>query len=118
MSLSSLMNVSRNALQSYQMAIDVTGGNIANINTPGYSRERAVLNSVGSVNMNTDNGQIGVNVASVERVYDEYLDNQIVGQTQVLGYNQKKSDVLSGIEGIFAENGSGASDLLSKFWNA
>ena len=118
MSISSLLNTAKDSLQSYQLAIDLTGGNIANVNTPGYSRQRAVFNAVGAVDVGSGRGQIGVNVTSIERIYDEYLDNQVANQSQVLSYNEAKSDLLNRIEGIFVENGGGASDLLNKFWNA
>lgn len=118
MSISSLLNTSRDSLQSYQLALDLTGANIANANTPGYSRQRAVFNSLGTVDVRAVNVQIGVKVTNVERIYDEYLDNQVNDQSQKMGYGEAKSDVLNRIEGIFAENGGGASDQMNKFWNA
>jgi flagellar hook-associated protein 1 len=117
-SISSLLNTSRDSLQSYQLALDLTGANIANANTEGYSRQRAVFNSVGRADVGAVSVQIGVNVTNVERIYDEYLDNQLADQSQKVGYGEAKSDVLNRIEGIFAENGGGASDQLNKFWNA
>jgi flagellar hook-associated protein 1 len=117
-SISSLLNTSRDSLQSYQLALDLTGANIANANTPGYSRQRVVFNSVGRADVGAVNVQIGVRATNVERIYDEYLDNQVVDQSRKIGYGEAKSDVLNRIEGIFAENGGGASDQLNKFWNA
>jgi flagellar hook-associated protein 1 FlgK len=104
-------------MQSYQLALDLTGANIANANTPGYSRQRAVFNSVGRADVGAVRVQIGVSIANVERIYDEYLENQVVDQSQKMGYGETKSDVLNRLEGIFAENGGGASDQLNKFWN-
>jgi len=45
--LSSVMNVAKDALLSHASAINITGSNIANVNTPGYSRLRPVFSSVG-----------------------------------------------------------------------
>ena len=118
MSISSLLNTSKDRLLSYQLALDLAGANIANVNTPGYSRQRAVFNAVGKADVNAVRVQIGVNVVSVERIYDQYLDNLVVEQSQVMGYNEAKSDVLNRVEGIFAENGGGVGDQLNKFWNA
>lgn len=117
-SINSLLNTSQESLQSYQLGMDVTGGNIANVNTPGYSRQRALFTAKGTVDIGAASVQTGVNVTSVERIYDRYLENQVSKQAQVLGYNQAKSDTLNSIEGIFAENPGSASDLLNKFWNA
>lgn len=118
MSIGSILNTSKDSLLSYQLAIDLTGSNIANVNTPGYSRQRPVIQSVGSIDLGSDRAQVGVNVVSIERIYDEYLENQVVKQTQVLGYGEAKSDVLERIEGIVEEREGGPSDLLNKFWNA
>lgn len=118
MSINGLLNSTQESLQSYQLAIDVTGGNIANVNTPGYSRQRAVFTAKGAVDVGAASAQIGVNVTSVERIYDSYLDSQVVKQSQVLGYNQTKSDFLNRVEGTFAENTGSVSDLLNKYWNA
>jgi flagellar hook-associated protein 1 FlgK len=106
------------SLQSFQLAIDLTGANIANANTDSYSRQRVVLSAVGSADVGGVSVQIGVNVASIERVYDEYLDNQVVDQSQVIGYGEAKSDVLNRVEDIFTETKDGLSDKLDKFWNA
>lgn len=118
MSVSSLLNTTQESLQSYQLGIDVTSGNIANINTPGYSRQRANFAAKGAINVGGLSAQIGVSVTSVERIYDRYLDNLVSKQAQVVGYNQVKSDFLNRVEGTFAENSGSAADLLNKFWNA
>ena len=118
MSLNGLLNTSRDSLQGYQFAIDLTGANIANVNTPGYSRQRAVFESVGKLDVNSVQAQVGVQLSGVERIYDAYLNNQVADQSQVVGYSQAKSDVLDRVEGIFAENDGSASDLMNKFWNA
>lgn len=118
MSINSLLNTSCDSLQGYQFAIDLAGANIANVNTPGYSRQRVVFQSVGTLDVGAVRAQIGVKVSSVERIYDTYLNNQVADQSQVVGYNQARSDVLDRLEGIFAENVGAASDLMNKFWNA
>ena len=43
MSLSATMEIGRNGLRIYQVANEVTAENIANVNTPGYSRQKVVL---------------------------------------------------------------------------
>ena len=118
MSLNGLLNTSYNSLQGFQFAIDLTGANIANVNTPGYSRQRTVFQSEGTVDVASVQAQVGVQVSGVERIYDAYLSNQVVNQSQMVGYSQAKSDVLDRVEGIFAENGGAASDMMNRFWNA
>jgi flagellar hook-associated protein 1 FlgK len=119
MSINSLMNVAKDALISYQMAIDVTGANIANVNTPGYSRQRAVLNSVGVVQVDSQIVQLGVEVVAVERIYNAYTEAQTVEQAGMVGYSEARMDTIDRVETIFNETGDGGlNDLLSQFWDA
>ncbi|HLA27710.1 MAG TPA: flagellar hook-associated protein FlgK [Syntrophales bacterium] len=118
MSINGILNTATNSLLTYQLAIDLAGSNIANVNTPGYSRQRPVIQSVYSVDLGSNRAQVDVNVAKIERIYDEYLENQVVKQAQALGYGEAKSDFMGRIEGIVGEGTGGPSDLLNKFWNA
>lgn len=119
MSLSGLLQVSRSALSSYQMAIDVTGGNIANVSTPGYSRQRAVLSTTGGVQSGATSSQMCVEVTKVERIFDNYLETQIVGQQQKAGYSETESSFLGRIEGVFNDlNNTGLNDVMGRFWGS
>jgi len=63
----------KEALLSNLTAINVTGSNIANVNTPGYTRQRPVFESVGAKDASSNLEQIGVKIADVERIYDRFL---------------------------------------------
>ena len=76
--LGSVMNVAKDALLSHASAINITGSNIANVNTPGYSRLRPVFSSIGGA----AELQFGVEVSGAERLYDKYLEVQLVQQNQ------------------------------------
>lgn len=117
MSINSLLFTSRDALMSHQMAIDVTGGNIANVNTPGYARQRTDLRSVGNVNVNGAGAQIGVTVSGVVRIYDRYVESRIIEQQQNSGYGDTMLQVLENMEVLLDETqGGGISDQLNRFW--
>ena len=112
-----ILNTARDAILANLTAMNVTGSNIANVNTPGYSRLQPNFGSVGVFNAATDQQQIGVKITSIDRLYDKYLDAQVVQQEQYSAYSQSQLDVLSNVEGIFNEStGGGISDLLSQFW--
>jgi flagellar hook-associated protein 1 len=74
MSLSNLMNIARSALTVQQRALDVTGHNIANANTPGYSRQRLVLEA--EVPLRTPLGTVGrgVTAGATTAMRDALLD--------------------------------------------
>ena len=78
MSINSLLYYARDSLTAHQMAISVVGANIANVNTPGYNRQRADLVTIGAVNIKGSDAQVGVSVDQVARIYDRYIDSQII----------------------------------------
>jgi flagellar hook-associated protein 1 len=117
MSISSLLFTSRDSLLAHQMAIDITGSNIANVDTPGYTRQRVDLKSVGNVNIGGNSGQVGVTVSRVERTYDRYIESQIVDQRQNKGYSDAMLLGLQNIEVALDDtDGGGINDQLNQFW--
>jgi flagellar hook-associated protein 1 FlgK len=114
-----LLSIGRKALMAQQKGINVTGNNIANVNTPGYSRQRLNLSS--DVPIMTGNGLMGSGVTAnkVERVYQRFLGVQINNETQSLGQWEAHKDALERVEMIFDESGGyGLNQVMSEFWNA
>ena len=110
-----------------QQAIDITGHNIANANTEGYSRERAVMQTnppidIPAASPLTGRGAqlgTGVAVADYVRIRNGYLDSQFRTQTSALGAASTQAEELQQAEGAFNEpGGAGISSQLSAFWSA
>jgi flagellar hook-associated protein 1 FlgK len=111
--------MAENALLTHQQAINVTGNNIANVNTPGYSRQRLILSP--RVISNSALGIIGNGVEAVEvqRIYDRFIGVQINNENQSLGRWAAQKQILDSIEVIFNESsGTGLSEAMNEFWNA
>ncbi len=74
--MASLFDIGKSAVQSYRQALQVTGQNIANINTDGYKRRGATLEEVsgaqGGISPSNLSG-LGVRVSDIRRSFDEYL---------------------------------------------
>jgi flagellar hook-associated protein 1 len=70
MGISRLADIGTSALFTAQEAISVAGHNIANVNTPGYSRQQVTLSE--NVPQDGSPGQIGMGVqaTSIKRSYD------------------------------------------------
>ena len=114
-----ILNTARDAILANLTAMNVTGSNIANVNTPGYSRLRPVFGATGVFNAATDQQQVGVKVTSIDRLYSKYLDAEMVQQEQYNAYSQSQLDILNRVEVVFNEStGGGINDLLSQFWGA
>ena len=119
MSISSLLNVSKDAMLSYQMAMDVTGGNISNVNTAGYTRQRTVFAASGNVNALSASAQLSVRIEKIERQFDSHTEMQIAEQAQRVGAGDVKNEMLQRVETVFDEtNGGKLSDVISRFWNS
>jgi len=114
-----VLNTARDAILANLTALNVTGSNIANVNTPGYSQLRPDFGSIGVFNANAGTEQVGVKITSIERLYNKYLDAQVVQQEPNGAFSQAQLDVLNNVESVFNEStGGGINDLLSQFWSA
>ncbi len=119
MAISSLLNVSRDALMSYQGAIQITGSNIANVSNADYTRQRAVLTASSRLSSGEAGLQTSVSLSGVDRIYDRFIEAQILDATTSGGYCQTRSDVLGQVEILFNETAeSGLGNDLVHFWNA
>src|SRR5210317_156335 len=119
MDIFGVLNMGSKALMVQQKGIYVTGNNIANVNTPGYSRQR--LNISSDLPINTGIGPVGTGVTAneIERVYDRFLGVQINNETQSLGQWEAYKDSVERVEMIFDESGGyGLNQVMSEFWNA
>lgn len=120
------LNVGKRGLYAQQGALDVTSHNIANSNTEGYTRQRAIMETTRPFGMpSMDNqvgpGQIGtgVEISKIQRVRDTFMDYQVRRETSTLGQYQARDKYLSEIEGIFNEpSDTGVSNLIGKFFDA
>jgi flagellar hook-associated protein 1 FlgK len=110
-----------------QQAIDVTGHNIANANTEGYSRQRAVLETNPAIPiaaLSTLTGQgaqlgTGVGVETYTRIRNAYLDAQYRAQNSSLAAASTQAEELQQAQAAFNEPSSaGLSSALSAFWSA
>ena len=81
-----LMNVGQSALLTQQKAIDVTGNNIANVNTPGYSRQRLIIKQGQPVRVNSLTMSTGVTSdPGIQRYHDQFLNAQLIGENESFG---------------------------------
>jgi len=117
-SIYGILHVGKQALLTQQEALNVTAHNIANMNTPGYSRQRVVVETTPPIT--TGAGQVGsgVTVSAIERVYDRYINNQISNENETLGRWEAEKGGVERVEVVFNEtSGYGLNAAMSEFWN-
>ncbi|MDR3589764.1 MAG: flagellar hook-associated protein FlgK [Negativicutes bacterium] len=111
------------ALEAQQAAQDTTGHNISNANTTGYSRQTANLTTMPSLTIYQGGGPVqlgtGVNVASITRARDSFIDNQYRQQNAAKNFWQSQTDELSQVENIFTDtNDDGLQASINAFYTS
>jgi len=119
MGISSILNVSKWALLTQELAVSITGHNIANVNTPGFSRQKVTLETQPPINLLAGQIGMGVKATEIKRVFDRFLGLQINAETENMGKLGAKSDIMEQVEIIFNESsGLGLNKIMGDFWNA
>lgn len=121
------LQTSLRGLLAQQRSLDVTAHNIANAQTPGYTRQEAVLGATTPYTLSSgaladgSGAQLGqgVDVLAYRRIRDTFLDLQYRAQNMSLGEKTTTADGLSQVEDQLGEPSDDAiSGLLGKFWDA
>jgi flagellar hook-associated protein 1 FlgK len=119
------LEVATRGLRTQQASVEVTAHNIANANTPGYSRQRAdLVTSIplevpGLMSANPNQVGTGVQIQQITRLRDAFLDEQYRNQNQFVGEWTVKQNVMEKISAIVNEpSSSGISTALKNFWTA
>jgi flagellar hook-associated protein 1 FlgK len=119
------LEIARRGVNVHRATLNITGHNIANANTEGYSRQQAVIEAstpwtLPDLATKMQPGQLGTGVLSeqVRRIRDYHLDLQYREAGSNMGYWQKKLDVAQQIETLFPEpDGPGIQSTLLEFFN-
>lgn len=116
--LTSLFDIARSALTTSQQALAVTGHNVANVNTPGYSRQEAVLTERPPVNGQPGMVGTGVQATSIRRYTDQFINRQLTTVQQNLGRLAVSKDELFRLQNLFGDsNNQGIAARLNDFFS-
>lgn len=117
------LELSRRALASQQAALNITGHNIANANTPGYTRQIANLtattpDTIPIAGRNLSLGS-GVTLDTITRARDAFVDRQFRGETSKQQYWTAKQDSLTKVEDVLNEPSDySLSNDMNQLWVA
>ena len=114
----SLLNVGSRALLANQAALQTAGHNIANVSTPGYSRQTVVLQTVQG--QFTGGGYIGkgVDVQTIQRNHSELLTRQSTAASAVDAGDTVRMDRLRQLQEVFSGGASGIGASINDMMNA
>ncbi|GAA0732465.1 flagellar hook-associated protein FlgK [Dactylosporangium roseum] len=124
MSTFSGLGAALSSLYAQRRALDLTGQNIANVNTEGYSRQRVELSPREAVSdparwsRSTGSGD-GVEVAAVTRLHNEFMTNRTRAEHGLNEYLQAHRTVFANVEQALGEpSDTGLQSQLSEYWAA
>src|SRR3954465_12866385 len=120
------LNTALRGLLAHQRALDVTGHNIANASTDGYTRQQAELSAstpmeLSGITRTGGNAMLGtgVDVEQFVRVRNDFTDLQYRAQNQALGQQQTTAEMLNTAELSLSEpTDNGIGQVLAKFWSS
>lgn len=114
--MSILSHIAYSGLQSSQMAMTSTGQNIANVNTPGFSRIAPTLVSVAGQNGRSAGG--GVEIASIRRLGSDFQNQQLWRANTEQNMYASAQQYLGALESLMDGDGSSISIGLDQFFAA
>lgn len=117
--MSGIINIGVTALTANQNALQTISNNIANVNTPGYTRQAVVLSNIPGQFTGSGYYGKGVETLTVRRIYDEFLTRQAATSQAVASADSSRYAYMQQLESLFQSgaNGLGAavSDMLNAF---
>ena len=113
-----LLSTSLSGMLAFQRALDMTGHNIANANTPGYSRQVAEFST--RPGQNVGNGYIGAGtqISTIKRIYDTMLGQQLQTSTSGHARFSTMNTLASRLDSLLADANTGLSGGLQSFFGA
>ncbi|TNC80477.1 MAG: flagellar hook-associated protein FlgK [Oleiphilus sp.] len=116
--MADLIGIGLSGLRSHQTALSVTGNNVANTNTQGYTRQQAIFES--SPSTFTGFGYVGqgVNIESITRIAQDFVIEQVRGDTTLLNGRKATLAQAEAIDNLLASTTTGLTPALSSFFQA
>ncbi|MDQ2735822.1 MAG: flagellar hook-associated protein FlgK, partial [Pseudomonadota bacterium] len=118
MSISSLLNIGSRAMAASYAQLTVTGNNIANANTPGYSRQSADLETSFSQQTGAGFFGSGVDVKTVTRAHSDFLTREVSTSTAIAAADGARSTQLQQLENVFPTDQAGLGYAAQQAFNS
>jgi len=117
--ISDVLTVGRLSLSAQQMALHVTGNNIANANTEGYTRQRVNIESARPHASPIGYVGTGARANDIQRIRDDFIGARINESNHQFGRWEAQKESMERIEILFNEaSGVGLNSAMSEFWDS
>ncbi|GGC78303.1 flagellar hook-associated protein FlgK [Marinobacter halophilus] len=116
--MAGLIGIGLTGVLSHQTALNTTGNNITNANTPGYSRQEVQFDT--QEGRRTGAGTIGsgVSITNIRRLADEYLTQQVREDSTLFGEQNALNSELTRLDNLLGGESTGLNSALNNFFAA
>ncbi len=117
--MADLLGIGKSGLNVSKKALEVTGHNLSNVNTEGFSRQRVMQSSAIPISVGGFIQGTGVKVDGVRRFNDEFIDKRLSNALSSNKFYEARTENLEQVENIFNElDSDGLNQVLNKFFNS
>jgi flagellar hook-associated protein 1 FlgK len=116
--LTAALNSGKTGLFTNQKLVEVAGNNINNVNTPGYSRQKAVVGALPTLEFNGFFIGTGSTVETITREHNVFITRQIQAKNATLGEESAKSIPLTELENIFNLSEQNLATEIDRFFDS
>lgn len=117
--MADLLGIGKSGLNVSKKALEVTGHNLSNVNTEGFSRQRVMQSSSIPISVGGFIQGTGVKVDGVRRFNDEFIDKRLGNALSSNKFYEARTENLEQVENIFNElDSDGLNQVLNKFFNS
>eukprot|EP00163_Fabomonas_tropica_P028261 TRINITY_DN5717_c0_g1_i1.p1 TRINITY_DN5717_c0_g1~~TRINITY_DN5717_c0_g1_i1.p1 ORF type:complete len:678 (+),score=125.10 TRINITY_DN5717_c0_g1_i1:2342-4375(+) len=114
--MAGLLGIGLSGVLSHQTALNTTGNNITNANTPGYSRQEVLFETQEGQRTGAGTVGSGVTITNIRRLADEYLSQQLREDSTLYGEQQALNSELSRLDNLLGGETTGLSTVLNNFF--
>lgn len=112
-------DVAITGLNANQKALEVTGHNVSNLATAGYSRQSAIMASAQTRSYGNWKVEMGVDIQQIRQIRHTFNDNIYRSEANGLGYWESRSKAVKDVEAILGEPmTAGVQSALNNFWDS
>ena len=117
--ISHVLSIAKEALLTHQLSIQVASHNIANVDTPGYTRQSLELATHNATPISAGMLGGGVKGTNILRNYDQFMVQRLASQESNLGSLEAQQQSMRLVETVFNEApGLAINDLMNQFWSS
>ena len=114
--MAGLINIGLTGILGQQAALNTTGNNITNANTPGYSRQEVQFETQSAQRTGAGSIGTGVSITNIRRLANEYLTQQVREDTSLFGEQEALNSELSRLDNLLGGETTGLSNALNNFF--